>query len=226
MEPSKLKQVSDFEMQKSNQESFMFNPSLKDSVTLLKRSEKSLFLTFLINFATSIQYYILVTLIPLYFSTEHSYSDLGSGLVFGGFGVTIGVISLMLSSKMDKISFDLGLLISFLFGITGFLLLLVNNEHLSLLSVFFFQSLSCSIAWPFAEYGIKQFSDPIILNLTNSCFFISNYSAGILAGLFIDSLWAHLEDKKILFVYIAAWNYFFGYCFDFIEILQKVEMFF
>ena len=68
--------------------------SLSESIKVLMRSEKSLFLIFLINLCCSTQFYILVTLIPLHFSTSHSYSDPLSGLIFGCFGITIGFLSI------------------------------------------------------------------------------------------------------------------------------------
>ena len=56
----------------------------KGSLFKIFNSESSLFLVFAINFCTSVQYYILVTLIPLYFTEVHFYSDFESGMIFGG----------------------------------------------------------------------------------------------------------------------------------------------
>ena len=199
MVPDDFKQNNSLEIGDSLTDDTEKNLNLSYAFHLMKKSEVSLFLTFLINFSASIQYYILVTLIPLYFSSLHNYSDIQSGLVFGGFGIIIGICSLLLSSKMHQISFDRGLNYSFLLGISGFILLLFNHELLSLISILLFQSISCSIAWPFAEYGIKEYSSKEILHLTNSCFFISNYSAGILAGLIIDTMWTHIDNKETIF---------------------------
>lgn len=173
--------------------------AFKSSLNLLWQSESSLFLTILINFSTSAQYYILVTLIPLYFSSEHQFTDLQSGLVFGVFGIVIGISSLYLSSIMHSISFKRGLYVSFQLGIVGFYLMLQNNPSLSLLSVLLLQSISCSMSWPYAEYGLKEFSNAKIQNLTSSCFFMSNYLAGAIIGGMIDTMWIYYEDKSIVY---------------------------
>ena len=209
MVPEDFKQNSSLEIGDSLTKDTEKELNLSYAFKLMKKSEVSLFLTFLINFSASIQYYILVTLIPLYFSTLYKYSDIESGLVFGGFGIIIGISSLLLSSKMHQISFHRGLNFSFLFGISGFILLLFNREYLSLISILLFQSLSCSISWTFAEYGIKEYSSKEILHLTNSCFFISNYSAGILAGLIIDTMWTHIENKETIFFITSIIGIFF-----------------
>lgn len=173
--------------------------TFKSSMKLLLKSEPSLFLIILINFSTSAQYYILVTLIPLYFSFEHNFSDLESGLVFGVFGIVIGISSLYLSSIMHSISFKRGLYFSFQLGIIGFYLMLQNHPVLSVISVLLFQSISCSMAWPYAEYGLKEYSNVKIQNLASSCFFMSNYLAGAIIGGTIDTMWIYYEDKSFVY---------------------------
>ena len=177
--------------------------AFKISLNLLCQSESSLFLTILINFSTSAQYYILVTLIPLYFSSEHQFTDLQSGIIFGVFGIVIGISSLYLSSIMHSISFKRGLYVSSQLGIVGFYLMLQNNPALSLISVLFLQSISCSMSWPYAEYGLKEFSNAKIQNLTSSCFFMSNYLAGAIIGAMIDTMWISYEDKSIVYNFMS-----------------------
>lgn len=174
----------------------------KGSLFKIFNSESSLFLVFAINFCTSVQYYILVTLIPLYFTEVHFYSDFESGMIFGGFGIVIGVFSLYLSSILHKISFKRGLYLSFTLGILGFILMLSENSYLSIFSVLVLHSLSCSMTWPYAEYAIKEYAPKSLMNLANSCFFMSNYLAGIIVGLIIDSMWISYDDKS--FVYYTS----------------------
>ena len=57
-----------------------------------------LFLLYFANFLSSLQYYLLVTLIPLYFSEEIGMTDLEAGMLFGGLGVVIGVLSVSFGS--------------------------------------------------------------------------------------------------------------------------------
>ena len=169
------------------------------SVKILMRAETSLMFMFIINFLVSLQYYILVTLIPLYFSSEHGYSDLMSGVIFGAFGIVIGLCSIYLSSIMHVISCERGLLFSVSLGILGFVAMMVNHTYLSLVSVLSLQAVSCSLSWPFVEYGIKAYSSLEIRNLSSSCYFMSNYLAGIVAGIFIDCLWVYIDDKAMMY---------------------------
>lgn len=178
--------------------------SFMRSIKILLNSEKSLFLVLFINFATSLQFYILVTLIPLYFTSQYGFSDTISGIIFGGFGVVIGVLSIYLSSLMAKISFKTALLMSFVLGIIGFGLMMIDNSICSMVSIVLFQSVSCAIAWPYAEYAVKEYSSEEIRNLCSSCFFISNYLAGIAAGMFIDYLWSNYIDHS--FVYFCSFS--------------------
>lgn len=201
--------------------------SFKRSLKLLLNSERSLFLIFLINFSTSLQFYILVTLIPLYFTTEFGYSDTISGIIFGCFGVAIGVFSIYLSYIMDQISLKLGLYFSFFIGIFGFGLLLIENSIISIVSVVLVQSISCAIAWPYAEYAVKEYSTEEIRNMSSSCFFISNYLAGIVAGVLIDYMWANFKEPCNVyywsFIIGALALIFAAICFKFCRSLENLE---
>ena len=172
------------------------------SLKLLIKSERSLQYMFIINYLLSLQYYILVTFIPLYFSSQHGFSDLISGLIFGGFGVVIGISSIYLSSILQLINCKRGLMYSSLLGIFGFLLMIANSTYLSLAAVLIVHSISCSLSWPYIEYGIKTYSNPEIRNVSSSCFFMSNYLAGITTGVCIDFIWIYFEDKTIMYLLI------------------------
>ena len=174
------------------------------SLMLIAKSEVSLILMFITNFLVSIQFYILVTLIPLYFSSELGFSDLFSGLIFGGFGVVIGISSIYLSSILHIISLKRGLICSCILGILGFSIMMIHNTALSLISVLTLQAISCSLAWPFVEYGIKEYSTPEIRTLSSSCFFMSNYLAGIITGVSIDLLWNFVDDKTLMYKIVYA----------------------
>lgn len=176
----------------------------KQSLHLMAKSEKSLIFMFIINFLVSLQYYILVTLIPLYFSNEHGFSDLASGIIFGGFGTVIGICSIYLSSNMHVIGFKRGLYLSFITGIIGFGIMMINMTYLSLFAVHVIQAISCSLSWPFVEYGIKEFSTKEVRSISSSCFFISNYAAGITAGVFIDFLWYFMTDHSLMYFIVYA----------------------
>lgn len=177
-----------------------FQQSLKQ----LLHAETSLLFMFIINYFVSLQYYILVTLIPLYFSAEHGFSDLMSGVVFGAFGIVIGLCSIYLSSIMHIISCKRGLICSCMLGIIGFALMMVNNMYLSLAAVVSIQAVACALSWPFVEYGIKAYSNAEIRNISSSCYFMSNYLAGITAGIIIDCLWSYMEDKSMLYIIVYA----------------------
>lgn len=183
--------------------------TLSNSIRVLLRSEKSLFFIFLINLCCSVQFYVLVTLIPLHFSTSHSFSDPLSGLVFGGFGITIGFLSIYLSYQMSRISLKRGLSISFILGIIGFILMLFNDSTICLISIILFHGISCSIAWPYAEYGVKEYSCESIRTLSSSCFFISNYMAGIATGFLLDYLWITLNNELLVYVYACYFGIIF-----------------
>ena len=190
--------------------------TLSNSIKVLMRSDKSLFLIFFINLCSSVQFYILVTLIPLHFSTSHSFSDPLSGLVFGAFGVTIGFLSIYLSYEMSRISLKRGLSISFILGIIGFILMLFNDSTICLISIIFFHGISCSIAWPYAEYGVKEYSCESIRTLSSSCFFISNYMAGIATGFLLDYLWTSTNNELLVYVYAC----YFGISFLVIALIS------
>ena len=171
----------------------------KSSLKLLIRSEKSLSFMFLINFFCSFQYYILVTLIPLYFTSEHGYSDFQSGLTFGIFGIMIGIYSIFFTSIIHKINPKKGLIISSFLGILGFFMMMAHNNHFSLAAIFLFEAVSCSLSWPFIEFAINEYSIHEVRSLSSSCFFISNYLAGIVAGLVIDNCWYFIQDKNFAY---------------------------
>lgn len=176
----------------------------KNSFPLLLKSETSYFLTILINFSTSVQYYILVTLIPLYFTDEHGFSDLESGATFGVFGIVIGFSSIYLTHNIHRISFKRGLYTSFVLGCIGFALIMIDSVWLSLVSVLVFHAISCSITWPYIEYGIKVYSNAEIRSLSTSVFYMSQYLAGIVTGVTIDSLWTHVSNKQSLYFLISS----------------------
>ena len=176
----------------------------KNSFPLLLKSETSYFLTILINFSTSVQYYILVTLIPLYFTDEHGFSDVQAGAMFGVFGIVIGFSSIYLTHNIHRISFKRGLYASFILGCIGFGLLMFNDVWLSVVSVLIFQAISCSITWPYIEYGIKMYSNSEIRSLSTSIFYMSQYLAGIVTGVTIDSLWTNVTDKPSLYFLISS----------------------
>ena len=176
----------------------------KNSFPLLLKSETSYFLTILINFATSVQYYILVTLIPLYFTDEHGFTDVQAGAMFGVFGIVIGFSSIYLTHNIHQISFKRGLYASFILGCIGFGLLMYNDVWLSIVSVLIFQAISCSITWPYIEYGIKMYSNQEIRSLSTSIFYMSQYLAGIVTGVTIDSLWTNITDKQSLYFLISS----------------------
>ena len=118
----------------------------KQSLALLYDSDKSLMYMFGIDFLMSFQYYLLVTFIPLYFSSEMGYSDFGSGVIFGIFGIVIGASSLYLSSILHIISLKRGLILSSVLGIIGFILMMTTNHYINLFSVLTAQAISCSLS--------------------------------------------------------------------------------
>ena len=169
------------------------------SLRLLWQSEPSLFRIFVLNFLMSFQYYMLVTLIPVYFTEEFDLSDLVSGVIFGGFGVVIGLLSIIILNHSDKLSLEQALSISSFLGIIGFVLMSFSVLYLSLIAVLLFQAVSCAMSWPFIEYGVKMYSNPEVRTMACSLYFMCNYLAGILAGVFIDIVWYYLEDHGALY---------------------------
>jgi MFS family permease len=65
------------------------------------------------------------------------------------------------------------------------------------------------MTWPYAEYAIKEYSSKDLMNLTNSCFFMSNYLAGIIIGLVIDSMWIFYDDKSFVYHFAGVLGIFF-----------------
>jgi hypothetical protein len=102
---------------------------------------------------------------------------------------------------MSKISLKRGLFFSSVLGIVGFGMMLGENVYMCLLGITIFQSISCAIAWPYAEYAVKEYSDEEIRNLSSSCFFTSNYLAGIVIGFYLDYLWATLNNELLVYQY-------------------------
>lgn len=180
----------------------------KNAFPQLLNSETSYFLTIMINFSTSVQYYILVTLIPLYFSDEHGFSDVAAGAMFGIFGVVIGLSSVYLTHNIHNISYKRGLYASFTLGCIGFGLILFDNVWVSMVAILIFEAISCSITWPYIEYGIKMYSKPEIRSLSTSVFYMSQYLAGIITGVTIDSLWSVISNKQSLYYIICFFGIF------------------
>lgn len=180
----------------------------KNAFSLLLNSETSYFLTIMINFSTSVQYYILVTLIPLYFTDQHGFSDVEAGAMFGVFGVVIGFSSVYLTHNIHRISYKRGLYVSFILGCIGFGLVLFDNVWLSIVAILGFQAISCSITWPYIEYGIKNYSHNEIRSLSTSIFYMSQYLAGIIIGVTIDTLWSIISDKQNLYFIISSFGIF------------------
>ena len=178
--------------------------SFKNSLLLLFKSNRSLLYMYIINYLMSFQYYILVTLIPLYFTSEHSFSDIGSGVIFGLFGIIIGVFSIYLSSIMHVISLKKGLGLSSILGILGFSMMITGNMYISVVSVLSLLAVSSALSWPFLEYGIKIFSSDETRNLSSSFYYITNYLAGITAGLFIDLSWLATPNKSAVYALIFS----------------------
>ncbi|OMJ69910.1 hypothetical protein SteCoe_32237 [Stentor coeruleus] len=183
----------------SNENSLSEYEKFVNSLRFLRHSELSLHLMFLLNFLMSFQYYILVTLIPLYFTEAHDYSDLLSGVVFGCFGCVIGIFSILIPYLFQGSSLKIALSISSFLGISGFVLLCIDNVYISLGAIIGLEALSCSLTWPFIELGIKKYSQKQVRKISSSLFYICNYSAGIFAGIFIDVIWTSLEDSDYLF---------------------------
>lgn len=173
-------------------------------IKLLLKSEASLFLIFFLNFSMSIQYYTLVTLIPIYFTDEHGLSDLLSGVIFGCFGVTLGVTSIFITNYFEKTSSKSALVVSSIIGFCGFALMTFQNLYSSLIAVILFQSTSCAMSWPFTECGVKMYSKSQIIHLSSSIYFMCNYLAGIFTGIYIDLLWYFIDDSKVF--YYVVWG--------------------
>lgn len=178
--------------------------SFKNSCKLLLKSRKSLLCMYLINYLMSFQYYVLVTLIPIFFSSEFAFSDFESGLVYGCFGVIIGIFSIYLSSILHVITLKKGLLFSSLLGIFGFFLMIFKNSYLALFAVLLVQAISCALSWPFIEYGIKVYSTEETRTISSSCYFITNYFAGITAGTLIDLTWTKSDYTAIFSINIIG----------------------
>ena len=170
------------------------------SLSMLKQSERSLFLIFFLNFLMSFQFYILSTLVPLYFTDEHDLSDLLSGVIFGVFGVSIGLTSIIIGKYSSLFSLKTGLFLSSIWGFSGFVMLLFNQLYLSIVAVVTFEAVSCAISWQFIEQGINAYSTIEVRAYSTSILYMFNYLAGILAGLFIDVIYDRLEYKVSLYI--------------------------
>ena len=165
---------------------------------VLRYKNKSYCLLILTSFCVSVQYYSLIFFIPLYFSIEFGFTDLSAGLVFGIFGALIGSFSIIFSYFTYRVSLKAGLSFSIFLGILGFALLLLNNRYAGLTGILI-QSASCSLTWPYIEFGIKENSKEEHRNICTSIYYISTYSAGILTGTLIDSLTSFISDYNEIF---------------------------
>ena len=163
--------------------------------------DKSFHYLMFTSLCMSVQYYCLTFLIPLYFSVEFGYSDLEAGVIFGLFGVFVGIFSIIFSYFIYQVSLRRGLLMSAGLGIVGFGLLAFNEKYSSLVGIIF-EAASCSIAWPYLEYGIKVHSSDSHRFLCSSLYFISIYTAGVISGILIDGLNEVFQGKKEVFTVI------------------------
>ena len=163
--------------------------------------DKSFHYLMFTSLCMSVQYYCLTFLIPLYFTVEFGYSDLEAGVIFGLFGVFVGIFSLVFSYFIYQVSLKRGLLLSVGLGVVGFGLLVFNEKYSSLVGILF-EAASCSIAWPYLEYGIKVYSSDSHRFLCSSLYFISIYTAGVISGIFIDSLNEIFQGGKAVFTVI------------------------
>jgi MFS family permease len=169
--------------------------------------KKTYHLLILISSCVNVQYYSLIFFIPIYFSVEFGFSDLQSGVIFGLFGASVGFFSIVFSSVTFRVSMKSGLMFSFFSGILGFLLLMPGLRVTSLAGIFI-QSVSCSLTWPYIEFGIKEHSKEIHRNICTSFYYISSYSAGILTGTLIDLLKVFTSDYKEIFIIIYSISIF------------------
>mmetsp|Transcript_8534 Transcript_8534/g.12630 ORF Transcript_8534/g.12630 Transcript_8534/m.12630 type:complete len:450 (+) Transcript_8534:43-1392(+) len=171
-----------------------------ESLKLLKESPRELFFLYILNFIFSFQYYIEVTLAPLYFTDIQGLSDFQAGLVFCAIGVGIGVSALCFGPFLHSIGLKTCLFISSSTSICGFLLLFfIESLWVSLVAVLGFLSVSGALSWPVVELGSKMYTDQSIRNVSHSMIWISNYGAGAVAGLFIDFFWADDSQEKTTF---------------------------
>ncbi|CAG9311313.1 unnamed protein product [Blepharisma stoltei] len=187
----------------------------KYSISEILKSPRELHILYLINLSLSFQYYLITTLIPLFFTDIQEFSDLLSGTIFGFYGISLGLGAIILNPLANRFGLKFGLSISCIFGLIGFLLLAVTyNLSVNLVSVLTFQTISGALAWPVVEFGIKIYTRQDHRNFANSLCLMSNYLAGVLTGFYIDIVWHYYEDDKHtlykIFFYTGAGFAFFA----------------
>lgn len=181
---TKIKQPSPFEL---------FKSGFKD----IFDSPRELLILYLINICASFQYYLVITLLPLFYSDIQGFSDLMAGLVFGCYGIGLGLVAISLGPLSNKIGVKAGLIISSIFGLIGFFLLTVTyNLFVNTFSVVLFHTISGALAWPVVELGIKLYTKKEFRNIANTLCLMSNFVAGIFSGIYIDIIWYYYEEDE------------------------------
>lgn len=167
----------------------------KDSLDLIRRSQRELFGLFFINIMLSLDYYVLTTMIPLYFSQEEGASDTQAGIIFGLVGIVIGILAVSLGPFVNKLGCKQALILSSSFTFVGyFLLLMTRNLIINLIGVIIFLTVGCSMSWSVVELGAKIYTVPEARNISNSLLMIGNFFSGIIAGTSIDYIWTNYSD--------------------------------
>ncbi|CAG9320049.1 unnamed protein product [Blepharisma stoltei] len=177
----------------------------KNSLRIIQHSEWELFSLFFINIMLSLDYYILTTMIPLYFSQQQGASDTGAGIVFGVVGIVVGILAIILGPFVNKLGCKQSLIISSGCTFIGYTLLLVTrNLAINLIGVICFLTVGCAMSWSVVELGAKLYTAKEARNTSNSLLMMGNFVSGILAGTAIDFIWTN--NSNLNTTYFAIYS--------------------
>jgi MFS family permease len=163
-------------------------------------SGSNLFEIYTLNIILSFDYYIIVFLVPIYYSELYGLSDTEAGLIFGGIGAVIGVLALLGVSTLSILGCKGSLILSALSTFLGFTVLSIcRNFTLSLVLILGLICPGNALAWPVLGIEIKYYSKESNRSTSNSIMMMGNYLSGIIAGTYIDIVWTYFEDPVVIF---------------------------
>jgi MFS family permease len=163
----------------------------KESFHLLHMSPRDLYIAYIMKTTCLVGYCPQSIILPLYFTTELSFSDWEAGILFSAKGVITGFYSIILGTIPDKYGIKFTTVISQIFAAFGLLVaILSSNRWVEVGMLLGPYLLGFSLAMPPIELAIKRFTLPaahsIAFSILHMFLCLGDFIGGILADVVIS----------------------------------------
>eukprot|EP00929_Paragymnodinium_shiwhaense_P013506 TRINITY_DN121354_c0_g1_i1.p1 TRINITY_DN121354_c0_g1~~TRINITY_DN121354_c0_g1_i1.p1 ORF type:complete len:511 (+),score=48.24 TRINITY_DN121354_c0_g1_i1:102-1634(+) len=173
----------------------------------LLQSPKELWLIFALKALLSLSYFSLFNVLVLFLTDDLGLSDAAAGWVYGAHGMTVGVLSLMAGTMVDKLGARVSLIAgSALLAVGHGMLAFASSAGFAIFALLTLKALGSALVMPALIVSLRRYSSPETRPLAYSLFYVVMNASAALSAFAIVGARSALSDTSSRTIIPASYS--------------------